>query len=305
MSVSFPANSLAIVIPVFKILYFERMLDSLASQTCKDFNIYIGDDCSPDDFETIVKRRSDLNISYTRFKKNLGSKDLIKQWERCIALSKDEKWIWVFSDDDIMSPNSVEKFYRALDLSNESFDVYKFNSTLIDGNDRVIEAPRSMPDRLNGYELVTWKMTGAIRTFVTDYIFSRRIFQQKMGFVNFPLAWGADDATWVKFSEGKGIYVIPDAVIYWRLSNSNISNPGHSGGQQKTLALLQYCKWMALHFNNHPDINQLKEKLRYFFFDQVRTYNVRLTPLFFMKVLRPIKALWNLDLPSIRKSLKK
>ena len=38
---------LAIVIPYYKIIFFEKTLESLAKQTDKRFHVYIGDDGSP------------------------------------------------------------------------------------------------------------------------------------------------------------------------------------------------------------------------------------------------------------------
>ena len=40
---------LAIIIPYFKLLFFEETLQSLAIQTDKRFKVYIGDDASPED----------------------------------------------------------------------------------------------------------------------------------------------------------------------------------------------------------------------------------------------------------------
>ncbi len=55
---------------------------------------------------------SKIALVYQRFNTNLGSKDLVAQWERCIAMSKDKPYIWLFSDDDVMEPNFVEALLR-------------------------------------------------------------------------------------------------------------------------------------------------------------------------------------------------
>ena len=41
-------SMLAIIIPYFKLTFFEETLKSLASQTSKRFKVYIGDDASPE-----------------------------------------------------------------------------------------------------------------------------------------------------------------------------------------------------------------------------------------------------------------
>lgn len=48
-------KKLAIVIPAYKVDFFETVLFSLAQQTCKDFTVYIGEDCSRDDFKSLIE----------------------------------------------------------------------------------------------------------------------------------------------------------------------------------------------------------------------------------------------------------
>ena len=105
-------KSLAIIIPAYKDTYLRETLDSLVSQTINDFVVYIGDDCSPYNLKSIVNEyECKLNIVYVRFDNNLGGQSLVAQWNRCVAMSK-EKYIWLFSDDDLLPPNAVERFWN-------------------------------------------------------------------------------------------------------------------------------------------------------------------------------------------------
>src|SRR5690349_7148370 len=104
---------LAVIIPAYKLAFFDKALSSLAYQTNKNFTVYIGDDCSPEDLEEITEKyKSQLDIHYTRFKNNIGAKYLVYHWNRCIQLTRGEPWLWLFSDDDIADANCVETFYR-------------------------------------------------------------------------------------------------------------------------------------------------------------------------------------------------
>src|SRR5688500_4733213 len=94
--------NLAIVIPVYKIEFFRPMLESIASQTNQNFNVYICNDCSTTVFAEIIGDFPQLKICYKRFSENLGRQDLVAQWTRCIDMTNNEPWIWMFSDDDIM-----------------------------------------------------------------------------------------------------------------------------------------------------------------------------------------------------------
>lgn len=81
-------KKLAIVIPAYKVDFFETVLFSLAQQTCKDFTVYIGEDCSRDDFKSLIEQYSkQLDIVYRRFEVNFGGHDLVAQWNRCVIHS--------------------------------------------------------------------------------------------------------------------------------------------------------------------------------------------------------------------------
>ena len=67
-------TKLAIIIPAFKGNFLEKTLISIDNQTCKKFNLYIGDDASPEDLYNIVKKFiSRINIYFIRFDENLGA----------------------------------------------------------------------------------------------------------------------------------------------------------------------------------------------------------------------------------------
>ena len=106
-------NKLAIIIPAYKARFFREVLDSIVRQSNRDFTVYIGDDASPDDLESIVSDYKDkLDIFYFRFEQNWGGRDLVAHWERCIELS-DEPLVWLFSDDDLRAGNKgLEEVWR-------------------------------------------------------------------------------------------------------------------------------------------------------------------------------------------------
>lgn len=99
---------MAIVIPAYKGRFLKKTLDSIAVQAHKDeFVLYIGDDASPERLDKIVESyQNKVNLVYHRFSENMGGKDLVAHWERCIQLSA-EPFIWLFSDDDLMPADGV------------------------------------------------------------------------------------------------------------------------------------------------------------------------------------------------------
>ncbi len=54
---------LAIIVPYYKYSFFESTLQSLAAQTNKNFKVYIGDDCSPENpADLLEKYKSRINF---------------------------------------------------------------------------------------------------------------------------------------------------------------------------------------------------------------------------------------------------
>ncbi|MBS1507551.1 MAG: glycosyltransferase family 2 protein [Bacteroidetes bacterium] len=239
-------KDLAIVIPAYKSKFFREALQSLASQTVKDFTIYVGDDCSPEDLKSVVDEFPDLDIFYYRFEENLGGKDLVGQWTRCVALSKNERWIWLFSDDDIVDPICVEKFYET---SKEStVDVLRFNTAVIDGDGRIGSYAPVGPEFESSEMMAYYILRGERGNSMPDHIFSRSVYDQKKGFVNTAYGQSADWATSILFSQDKGIRIIPHAIVYWRRSGENISSLAAKKKASIQTGYIQFIYWVADHF---------------------------------------------------------
>lgn len=246
-------NKLAIVIPAYKIDFLYLTLNSIANQTNKNFTLYIGDDCSPSDIYSIVSQFScQIDIVYFRFKQNLGSTDLVAQWERCIDMVQDESWIWLFSDDDIMDKNCVSSFFDAIN-SDINYDLYRFNIDIIDDkNDLMyLNGNVKLSGRLDTYDFFKKRISGSLNSFVVEFIFRKNKFYETGRFQNFDLAWGSDLATWIKISDQKGFYTIGDACIKWRSSGVNIS-PDISPKivLRKVYAVANLFHWVYFYFKS-------------------------------------------------------
>lgn len=243
-------EKLAVIIPAYKHEFFDKALQSLANQTNKSFNIYIGDDCSPFDLKSIVdKHTNQLNISYTRFTNNIGAKNLVHQWNRCVKLTKTERWLWLFSDDDIADANCVEVFFKTVEADNKQFDVYRFDTRVIDKDDRLIGNNPESPFVERSFDMALEILKFNRGNSMPDHIFSREVYEQFNGFVYTEYAQGADWATSILFSSIKGICTMNGAKVSWRLSDQNIS--GQASKKNEMLrGYLQFLIWTDKNFYN-------------------------------------------------------
>ncbi|RUT70389.1 glycosyltransferase family 2 protein [Flavobacterium cupreum] len=216
---------LAIIIPYYKLTFFEAALESLANQTDKRFRVYIGDDASTEDCSVLLARyKKKIDFVYHRFEDNLGSISLTRQWERCIALSTAEKWLMLLGDDDVLGSNVVEEFYGFLDSKKEKVDLIRFNLSIIDKEGQLQGSNFEHEVHEKAEQLLDQMLLMKETITASEFIFSRAIYSANKGFVDFPLAWFSDYATWLVFSKNNGIHYIKSASVYWRLSGINISS---------------------------------------------------------------------------------
>lgn len=238
---------LAIIIPYFKKSFFEDTLLSLKNQTDSRFNIYIGDDCSAENPKNLIEfYGSKLNINYFRFSKNLGSQSLVKQWERCIKLSNNEKWILILGDDDVLGLNVVEHFYKLQDNFIES-SVVRFATKKVDSTGKVISEI---------YKYQTWESSINIlfnkkRSSLSEYIFQKQKIQS-VGFQDFPMGWFSDIFAILECSNFSNIYTINKAIVYIRYSSQNISSKSDKTSMRLKFksAYLFYHKILKNYSNN-------------------------------------------------------
>lgn len=215
---------LAIIIPYFKLMFFEANLKSLANQTDKRFKVYIGNDASPEDPEILLKQfEGCFDFEYKKFESNLGSISLTQQWERCIALSKDEKWLIILGDDDELGPNLVASFYKNSEaINNRGINLIRFASQLIDDSGKQLSDIYINPGIEKTTDAYFKKFQWESRSSLSEYIF-RRVSFDAVGFTNFPLGWHSDDKAWLDFTNCGKMYGLNDAVVFIRKSKENIS----------------------------------------------------------------------------------
>lgn len=215
---------LAIIIPFYKLTFFEATLKSLAYQSDKRFKVYIGDDASKEDCSVLLQQfQAQFDFKYHRFETNLGGVSLTQQWERCIALSEDEEWLLILGDDDVLGEHLVAEFYKKREqLDLEKINVLKFSSVIIDDSGKDISPIYLHPVKEKAAIAYFKHFIGESRSSLSEYIFRRSCYNQYK-FTNFPLAWHADDKAWLDFSQGGILYGCNDAIVQVRLSSENIS----------------------------------------------------------------------------------
>lgn len=215
---------LAIVIPYFKLRFFEETLQSLANQTDKRFRVYIGDDASPEEPTCLLNKHDGcFDFVYYRFSANLGATSLTQHWERCIALTGNEEWMMILGDDDVLGEHVVAEFYQHLpEVEKEGINLVRFATQVFYVEENKVSHVFEHPQFEKATDAFWRKFIEKTRSSLSEYIFSRESFDE-FKFKNFPLAWHADDLAWLEFSNCGFIYTVNQSTVIIRLSDLNIS----------------------------------------------------------------------------------
>lgn len=232
--------TLAIVIPYYKIVFFEETLQSLANQTDKRFKVYIGNDASPENPEELLsKYKNQFEFVYRHFENNLGRTSLTQQWKRCIELTDNEKWLMILGDDDALENNVVEDFYTNLnEIENESITVVRFSTVKIDKTGKNITYAYEHPKVEKAVDFLFRKT----RSSLSEYVFLKSKVID-IGFKDFPLAWFSDILAVLEFSDFKRIFTINTAVIKIRISDLSISGK-QDNLEKKAKATFEYNHYL-------------------------------------------------------------
>lgn len=241
---------IAIIIPYYKLEFFEATLESLKNQTDKRFKVYIGNDSSPEDPKPLLNKYKDaFDYNYIFFDSNLGGTSLVKQWQRCIALTETEEWIMILGDDDVLSDNVVDLFYKNQEeIENQKINVVRFSTKVINENDEVVSGKFDHPVLENGQDFLTRKFSKKTRSSLSEYLFKKEIVVQKK-FKDLPLAWHSDDLAVFEFSTPNFIYSINEASLFIRVSNLSITGDS-SSNDRKNWATFEFFKILFTEYNS-------------------------------------------------------
>lgn len=123
--------------PVFNdVLFIEKSIKSVLSQTFTDFVLIISDDGSTDGSEAICEKYAELDsrVKYIRQPQNLG---ISRNMQYLLSLADSPYFMWA-GDDDLMTETFVEKLYNALENNQDAVSAFS-TCAFINENDEIIK----------------------------------------------------------------------------------------------------------------------------------------------------------------------
>jgi Glycosyl transferase family 2 len=266
-------KKIAVVIPFYKGEQIVELLKSLDQQTNSRFNTYIFNDNSPYPVENIIKDYSStLNITYHKFKENLGASSLTKQWDRCIRRTEEDYFI-LPGDDDYFESTCIESALRIIEKYQENNElILHFDSCLIDKNSKIIRFNPPNPDCESRESFLYHRIVGHRYSYIGDFVISRSLYEKYGGFFEMPAAWGSDIISIYRFANQKPI-IKANGLFYWRYSGDNVSSRKDNDIEKFNAIFIKY-RWLQEETKNCNDkyLKLLNTKLRGWLLKNIKSF---------------------------------
>ena len=232
------------LLPAYKKDFLGEALSSIRHQTYPDFKVLVSDDCSPYDLKTIFDETvgDDPRFEYRRNEKNIGGTSLVAHWNLLVDLC-DTEFLIMASDDDIYAPYFLSEIDELV-CNYPKPNVFRARARKMNSDRNVIMEDFPSPTYENQYDfLYDWFCLRKV-SCIANYVFRVDALRKIGGFVDFPLAWGSDEATIIMLSE-QGVCNTQSVLFTFRLSGQNISSKTNKRIlQRKAEARLQFIDFI-------------------------------------------------------------
>ena len=229
---------ISIAIPTYKSEFLSEAIDSILCQTIQDFELIIVNDASPHPIDEVVNKYKDSRIRYYCNAVNLGAKDPVANWNKCLSYATG-KYFCLLCDDDIYLPSFLEEMVKLAE-SNKSCNVFKSGVSIVDSNDKEVGCYPESPAWESCYDYIYNVSLRKRKQTISEWMFRREHIVSLGGYEPVPLAWGADYLSIMKFAVVGGMASTKDRLVKFRQSGLNLSTMSDSNVENKLLGVLEY-----------------------------------------------------------------
>ena len=237
---------ISIIAPVYNVeKYVGRCIESIISQTYKNWEMILVDDCGQDDSMSVVKRyvSKDSRIRCIEGEKNYGP--MIAR-EKGYTAAKGE-FITFLDSDDTLPANTLESFYNEVQKNDADIVIGDFQKIFEDGSRETMLLDRTILGEHTKKEVFELLLQSRLRHCVWGGLYRAKLFQCER-IDNFEgLKNGEDGILFYQLVERANKIVIFDTVVYnyWIHSTSS-SHKEMNDSIVKSMALFELYKYRIL-----------------------------------------------------------
>jgi glycosyltransferase involved in cell wall biosynthesis len=224
-------SKVSVLMPIYRTNkeHLQEAIESILSQTFKDFEFLILDDCPDDDRQDIIKLYKDERIKYFKNEKNLG---ITPSRNKLIDMAKGE-YLAVMDHDDISLPTRFEKQVAYLD---EHQDVGVVSSSIKLLVKNIIHA-----NPIESYDIKMALIRVCSMVHPASMI-RKSILTDNNIYYEERFSPAEDYALWCRLIPFTNFYNIPEVLFHYRDHIENTTNKQKSKMDQATLSIRSFVK---------------------------------------------------------------
>jgi hypothetical protein len=142
------------------------------------------------------------------------------------------------------------------------------------------------PKEESGKAFLLRRLNGTVHSAITEFIFSRKTYNQINGFVEFPLAWGSDTATIALYAKHSPMIAIEGKAVQWRTTDSSNISSSYTLNDLKFKAHFLFLEWLKENFSEFYSHSQEKTVVYYLEFVYAHILDLRLPKHAYKKLKR-------------------
>lgn len=230
------------LMPAYKSAYIKQALDSIVGQTFSDWELFVVDDCSPEDLGEIVRPycAKDSRIRYVRNSHNIGGNSLVEQWNHCLRFASGE-WVVMASDDDMYASNFCEEVYK-LSAKYPTVDLIRARVLQVDAEGKELWQDGKPSEFVDKVQYLDDWIAARMFTCIGNFAFRRAGLLNIGGFHDYPHAFGSDITTPMALSVN-GVAHTADMLFSFRFSSDHLTGD-MSVKKDKIVAITELNKWL-------------------------------------------------------------
>jgi glycosyltransferase involved in cell wall biosynthesis len=211
----------------------KECVQSILSQTYKDFDLIVLDNCSIDGTLDYLNSLNDLRIKIELSDKNIG---IVENWGKILKIKKNE-FITLIGHDDILQNNYLEEINKLIEL-HPTASLYQTHYNYIDVNGKFMKPCKPMASQQNVSEFIACQMAQTNDSMGTGYMMRSKDFDMIGGMPqDYPNLIFADYELWVKLTKINYKATSENFCFEYRIHNSVSKN---TNGEEYALAFEKY-----------------------------------------------------------------
>jgi hypothetical protein len=230
------------IVPCYNLAHLlSDCVNSILTQSYRNFEVLIMDDCSPDHTPEVAQSFSDHRVRYIRNEKNLGN---IGNYNRGIGLCRGD-YVWLISADDYLLRDDVlHRYVRVLESHPKVGYVFCPAVALEGGKETGVMpnyAPFPSDVILGGHEFLTRLLQGCCVAAPAAIV--RRECYEKVGMFPASMPYAGDWYLWCAFAFHYDVAYIAEPMVIRRLHEQNMTKFFEGEGRRTHGANMLEVPW--------------------------------------------------------------